>query len=206
MNHVPTQASVHLLEHRICVLLPPLVCWSRDENNQLPALFLFFFFWSIVWENNKVNRRWSWWWCFEAENVWFNMLQGQRDSTGSIVLSNQPIKSCPTVTPGSTYDVPWSPPAKHYAQTLNHWRAEEKWCYASLKSEAKQSRLIDDQHSLTLMRPCCPRPGPFSIYRTFSSPLRFSLILFAFSTAGTVIVGFNYFTTKWHRWKIGVCN
>lgn len=43
---------------------------------------------------------------------------------------------------------------------LNHWSAAEKMVLCKFKSEAKQSRLIDDQHSLTLMRPCCPRPGP----------------------------------------------
>lgn len=81
---------------------------------------------------------------------------------------------------------------------------KEKSCNASLKSEAQQSRLIDDQPSLTLMRHCCPRPGPVHCIQEFLLTAPLSLILFAFSTTGTV--GFNYFTTKWYRWKIGVCN
>lgn len=128
------------------------------------------------------------------------------NSSGSIVLFNQPMKSCPSMTQGSTSDVSRSPPAKHYTQTLITEEQRRKWCYASLKSDAKQSRLIDDQHSLTLMRPCSPRPGPVQYIRHFLLTAPLSLILFAFSTAGTVIVGFNYFTTKWYRWKIGVCN
>lgn len=62
---------------------------------------------------------------------------------------------------------------------LNHWTAVKKWCYASFKSEAKQSGLIDDQHSLTLMRPCCPRPGPVQFIRDFLLTAPLSLILFA---------------------------
>lgn len=81
---------------------------------------------------------------------------------------------------------------------------KEKSCNASLKSEAQQSRLIDDQPSLTLMRHCCPRPGPVHCIQEFLLTAPLSLILFAFSTTGTV--GFNYFATKWYRWKIGVCN
>lgn len=89
--------------------------------------------------------------------------------------------------------------SQHYAQTLITEEPEEKWCYASFKSEAQQSRLIDDQHSLTLMRPRCPWPGPVQGIWDFLLTAPLSLILFAFSTAGTVIVGFNYFTTKWYR-------
>lgn len=39
-------------------------------------------------------------------------------STGSNGLSNQLIKSYPSMTQSSTYNVSWSPPDKHYPQTL----------------------------------------------------------------------------------------
>lgn len=140
---------------------------------------------------------------FLGKNYIMHYVLRSVNSTELILLLNQPTKSCPSrkhlwCVLGTSNQT--------LCTILNDWKAEEKWCYASLKSEAKQSRLIDDQHSLTLMRPCCPQPSPVHFTRDFLLTALFSLILFAFSTAGTVIVGFNYFTTKWYRWKIGVCN
>lgn len=72
---------------------------------------------------------------------------------GSILLFSQPMKSRRSLaTKGNTSDEHSSP----LAPTL---QPAEKCCCASLKSEAKQSRLIDDQHRVALMRPRCPRPG-----------------------------------------------
>lgn len=178
---------------------------KRQKNFHFPPRFF-----DIVFQNNKVNSRQPWWGCFQAKNkkkkVLFIMHLGQLTPLGQLSFPINPSKVVPPWHKAALMMCLWSPPAKHYAQTLNQWWAEEKWCYASFKSEAKQSRLIDDQHSLTLMRPCCPRPGPVQYIRDFFLTAPLSLISLAFSTAGTVIVGFNYFTTKWYRWKIGVCN
>lgn len=74
-------------------------------------------------------------------------------------------------------------------------------CDASYKSEAKQSRLIDDQLDLVLMRPCCPRLGPDQDMQDFLLNAPSSLILFGSLTAAAAIVGFNYFTNQMVRMK-----
>lgn len=90
----------------------------------------------------------------------------------------------------------------------NGWLSKRRWkmsCKAGLKSDSEQTGLIDDQCGLTLMRPCCPGPRPVQQGQEFLLTALPSLILFAFPPQG-LIVGFNYFATKWYRWKIGVCN
>jgi len=117
--------------------------------------------------------------------------------------TNQPIKSCASVSHRQHF---WNILFTSGAN-FNHRGARGEVLLCSFhKSEAKQSRLIDDQHVPALMRPRCPRPGQVQDMWDFLLPAPLSLILFAFSTAGTAIVDSNYFSTKWYRWKIGVCN
>lgn len=96
---------------------------------------------------------------------------------------------------------PPSPPAKRGAHTgLHHWRAKKKSRVMQVsKSDARQSRLIDDQPGLTLMRPPSPAARPGSQHAGVS-PRRSALLdLVCFLLAGAAIVGFNYSATKWYR-------
>lgn len=92
-------------------------------------------------------------------------------------------------------------PANTYLSNLQM----ENVTWAGFEISAEQTGLIDDQRGLALMRPCCPGPRPVQPGQEFLLTAPRSLIMFAFPPLG-IIVGFNYFATKWYRWKIGVCN